>query len=493
MSKRSIVAAFMLLSLNACFSQLTINYLCLPSQNQGDYSYFDLGNPVNNWGGLRIHNTYPVIKTSFNKSDTLSTKATFSVFDTTLCFIDDGFGHESFAIPNDTICIFFTKMQKINGRFMLSPGHPSTWFHDFQYEGKNKYIYSLFDSLAYYTGSVHMVFVPFNSDSLTLLSFFDKVTGVYRARIDYLERYSTHHNIPPNIRRLAACEIKSAYILNLLKPFTGSRIFSYTDFPTKYIDTLKTTTFNDPAFFHKTNLYGRAAMDHTHWFQNRFIGKIHDENAVFKNTYISLNAKRIDKATKEYLLSSYISRWIYKNYSSLDTVLALFNQNFPTSPYTASLDSLHAIERSKLNVTADQALAATISDTTGNRMTLASFLKNKPVYVDCWASWCKPCIAQMPYSTQLEKAYGDKITFIYLSFDKDKLSWQKKMKELSIQNNSYLVENNFGSPFARYFNVNSIPRYLLFDKTGKPVNANAPRPGDTATLKKILDNLVTAQ
>ena len=92
----------------------------------------------------------------------------------------------------------------------------------------------------------------------------------------------------------------------------------------------------------------------------------------------------------------------------------------------------------------------------------------------------------MPYSKVLEKKYGDKIDFIYLSFDKSNFSWLRKMRALNIQKNSYLLDNNFNSNFATYFGISSIPRYILIDKEGKLLLPNAPRPSE----KKLNDELL---
>ena len=90
-----------------------------------------------------------------------------------------------------------------------------------------------------------------------------------------------------------------------------------------------------------------------------------------------------------------------------------------------------------------------------------------------------------------EKKYGDKIDFIFLSFDKNKESWINKVNELALnKTNCYLLSQDFKSIFAHYFDINSIPRYILIDRTGKVVSSNSIRPSHQKEFETILKKLI---
>ena len=55
-------------------------------------------------------------------------------------------------------------------------------------------------------------------------------------------------------------------------------------------------------------------------------------------------------------------------------------------------------------------------------------LKGKYVYIDVWATWCGPCLAEIPHLKKVEAAYHDKnIVFLSISIDvkKDYEKWKK--------------------------------------------------------------------
>jgi thiol-disulfide isomerase/thioredoxin len=128
-------------------------------------------------------------------------------------------------------------------------------------------------------------------------------------------------------------------------------------------------------------------------------------------------------------------------------------------------------------------------DNKGNVVTLAS-LKGKVVLVDVWATWCGPCRAQFPHLKQLEEEMeGKDVAIVSLSTDaeKDREKWRQMIVDEGLGGIQLFAGQ--GNEFSKYYKINAIPRFLVFDKQGKIVTVDSPRPSDPALKELLLKEL----
>ena len=129
----------------------------------------------------------------------------------------------------------------------------------------------------------------------------------------------------------------------------------------------------------------------------------------------------------------------------------------------------------------------TLADRNDKMISLTDF-KGKVVVIDLWAMWCAPCLVEKPLFQKLEEEYKNRkdIIFIGVSHDglKQKTNWKKYLEKRG-WNGTELIAN-YNESIGKYYKVDGIPRFMIFDKEGKIVTVDAPRPS-SPELKKLIE------
>ena len=118
-------------------------------------------------------------------------------------------------------------------------------------------------------------------------------------------------------------------------------------------------------------------------------------------------------------------------------------------------------------------------------------LRGKFVYIDVWATWCGPCIREIPYLKEVEKKYhNNNVTFVSLSVDakSDYNKWRAMIVEKELGGVQLIADKSSNSDFYKEYGIMGIPRFILIDPEGNIVDANAPNPS-SSDLIKLFDEL----
>ena len=123
----------------------------------------------------------------------------------------------------------------------------------------------------------------------------------------------------------------------------------------------------------------------------------------------------------------------------------------------------------------------------GEMISLSSF-RGRLIYIDVWATWCGPCIAELPSLERLQKDYENMdIVFLSVSVDTDKEAWEKMLTEDQLDGVQLWADG--WSQITKSYAIFGIPRFMLVDRTGELIAVDAPRPSSNE-IRSMIDEKI---
>ena len=204
--------------------------------------------------------------------------------------------------------------------------------------------------------------------------------------------------------------------------------------------------------------------------------------------------KYFKNLSRDFLLTKLMYNIMYRNIPVSNKIIRYYFNSSKDYEYKSIIRNLRANKRKYAKAAKQKKDNRLIAQSDFKINTIEEVInrhRGKLILIDIWASWCLPCLEQQPYLDKLHQEFkNEKISFIYLSMDKDILQWQLKSQEIGIDpDNSFVFENFKNQSFLTTNKVETIPRYILIDKAGNIISADAPSPDNIELKKLIMQNI----
>ncbi len=121
----------------------------------------------------------------------------------------------------------------------------------------------------------------------------------------------------------------------------------------------------------------------------------------------------------------------------------------------------------------------------GERLTYRD-LKGKPVFLNIWATWCPPCVGELPSIQSLYETYGDKVHFVLLSDEDPEI-----VEEFAAKHDYKQLPFYYYNTMPADFSSNSIPTTFVIDRKHKVlIHKKGAADWDSGKVSDLLDELL---
>jgi len=104
---------------------------------------------------------------------------------------------------------------------------------------------------------------------------------------------------------------------------------------------------------------------------------------------------------------------------------------------------------------------------------LSNFIGKSDIHIiDFWASWCGPCITEIPHLKEMLNKYEDKVSIVSISIDENKHSWLNALRKLNMPWTQLIVKSGEDKQLREKYYINGIPHIILLDRNGKIIQIN---------------------
>ena len=133
-----------------------------------------------------------------------------------------------------------------------------------------------------------------------------------------------------------------------------------------------------------------------------------------------------------------------------------------------------------------------VADVNGDKVSLGELLGKGPIVVDFWATWCKPCIKELPYIQRIHEQYADRgVQVLAVTIDSPKSQSQVKKFVATRGYTFRVLMDGDQEVFRKLQGKGSVPYVAVLDAEGFiRYQHTGYRPGDEKELERVVVELL---
>ncbi len=230
----------------------------------------------------------------------------------------------------------------------------------------------------------------------------------------------------------------------------------------------------------------------SYWYRNFLLAYI--------NHVANLENKEGDEYVNQFLLADRLlqskqqafvqAHLIYKGFYAkrADKIIPYYMKFIETNPYPVYDEKVSgAYQKAMRYAVGATAPKFSVKNIKNEEVKLSDY-RGKVVFLNFWASWCRPCINKMYQLKSIQEALEQQnIVFLNISLDQNRSSWINSVQTNGFKGVHVIAEGALDSDVSTAYEVKALPQYFIIDKHGN--FAEKPLSKGIHNLKTTLEYL----
>lgn len=291
--------------------------------------------------------------------------------------------------------------------------------------------------------------------------------------------WASNHIVYQNANYLVDYEM---YLANSDLPMSDS-LFDLKSFPVHSPKSFVASAFMHHVLSYAGNKYLRADTSIMNLARN-------DNRALaFIKSIERISKEEPSGVIKDFLLFKFFANLVNESIGRADSIAPIIISEVKTPTFAKAMES--TIDNARFAKLGDifykESANASVQPYHKNPVDYIRELSlSQVVFVDIWATWCSPCLGEMPHLLAIEtelNSLGVKVVTLCGRSPKD--AWQQIVSDNKLPGEHFYLDGNRTKQLAKDLVVKGYPTYMIF-ANGKVVNSFAPKPSQRGKLLEVL-------